>query len=220
MTENTATLISFALTIMVFSYLLGDIPLLRHVYRVAVYILIGMSAAFTLIVGFEGLLLPLWTDTQNAATSWTSLGGGADVIIFWAALLFGALLMLKPVARMNWLTNSVLAAVIVTGAAVGLVGALQGTLLPLLEATASIPALDADFVAVGEALLVLLGTLTALYSFNYQVGGGKRSRLGGAFRHIGKAFVVAALGAIYASTILSSLTMLTERVAFLFQFGA
>ena len=221
MTENTATLISFALTIMVFSYLLGDIPLLRHVYRVAVYILIGMSAAFTLIVGFEGLLLPLWADAQNAATSWTSLGGGADVVIFWTALLFGALLLLKPVARMKWLTNSVLAAVIVTGAAVGLVGALQGTLLPLLEATASIPALDADFVAVGEALLVLLGTLTALYSFNYQVGGGgKRSRLGGAFRHIGKAFVVAALGAIYASTILSSLTMLTERVAFLFQFGA
>ena len=223
MTESTLALISFALTLMVFSYLLGDLPLIRHVYRLAVYILIGMSAAFTLIVSFEGLLLAYWQDAQNPASSWTWLGGQADMIIFVTAALFVALLLLKPVTRLNWLTNSILAVVIVVGAAVGVVGALRGTLLPLLEATASLPQLDGDFQSLVDALLVSAGTLTALFSFHYQVKPGsesERTRLGGAFRHIGKLFIVTALGAIYASTILSCLTVLTERMAFLFQFGA
>ena len=223
MTENALSLISFALTLMVFSYLLGDLPLIRHVYRLAVYILIGMSAAFTLIVSFEGVLIAYWQDAQNPASSWTSLGADADMVIFVTAALFVALLLLKPVTRLNWLTNSVLAVVIVVGAAVGVVGALRGTLLPLLEATARLPQLDGDFQALVDALIILVGTLTALFSFHYQVKAGSddgRTRLGAAFRHIGKLFIVTALGAIYASTILSCLTVLTERMAFLFQFGA
>lgn len=224
MAENTLALISFVLTLMVFSYLLGDLPLIRHLYRIAVYIFIGTSAAFTLIVGYESLLLPYWQDVQDPATSWTALGSAADLWIFVTALLFAGLLLLKSITRLGWLTNSILAVVVVMGAAVGVVGALRGTLLPLLEATASLPTLDADLGALLESLLVLLGTLTALYSFHYQVNasgdGGRRAGLGKAFRHIGKAFVVTALGAIYASTILSSLTILTERIAFLFQFGA
>ncbi len=222
MPENTLALISFVLTLMVFSYLLGDLPLIRHLYRIAVYIFIGTSAAFTLIVGYESLLLPFWEDVQNPATSWTALGAQADQLIFFTGLLFAALLLLKPVARLGWLTNSILAVVVVMGAAVGVVGALRGTLLPLLEATARLPALDADLGSLLESLLVLLGTLTALFSFHYQAtasdGGGYG--LGKVFRTIGKALIVTALGAIYASTILSSLTILTERIAFLFQYGA
>lgn len=222
MAENTLALISFVLTLMVFSYLLGDLPLIRHLYRIAVYIFIGTSAAFTLIVGYESLLLPFWQDVQNPATSWTALGAQADQVIFFTALLFAALLLLKPVTRLRWLTNSILAVVVVTGAAVGVVGALRGTLLPLLEATARLPALDADLGSLLESLLVLVGTLTALFSFHYQVNAsdGGRYQLGKVLRTIGKALVVMALGAIYASTILSSLTILTERIAFLFQYGA
>ncbi len=222
MAENTLALISFVLTLMVFSYLLGDLPLIRHLYRSAVYIFIGTSAAFTLIVGYESLLLPFWQDVQNPATSWTVLGAQADRLIFYSALLFAALLLLKPVTRLGWLTNSILAVVVVMGAAVAVVGALRGTLLPLLIATARLPTLDADLGTLLESLLVLLGTLTALFSFHYQVNAsdGGRYGLGKGFRTIGKALIVTALGAIYASTILSSLTILTERIAFLFQYGA
>lgn len=222
MAENTLALISFVLTLMVFSYLLGDLPLIRHLYRSAVYIFIGTSAAFTLIVGYESLLLPFWQDVQNPATSWTVLGAQADRLIFYTALLFAALLLLKPVTRLGWLTNSILAVVVVMGAAVAVVGALRGTLLPLLIATARLPTLDADLGTLLESLLVLLGTLTALFSFHYQVNAsdGGRYGLGKGFRTIGKALIVTALGAIYASTILSSLTILTERIAFLFQYGA
>ena len=226
MAENTVALISFVLTLMVFSYLLGDVPLIGHVYRVAVYIFAGMTAAFTLIVSYEGLVLPYLQDIQDPTTSWTSLGNRADIYIFFTALLFGFLLLLKPIKSLTWLTNSIFAVVIVVSASVAVVGALTGTLFPLLYATAALPTnLLSDFNAMVDALLIFVGTMTALFYFHYQVrahedGVPRQSRLGSGIRHIGKIFLVTALGAIYASTILSSLTILTERIGFLFQFGA
>lgn len=226
MAENTIALVSFVLTLMVFSYLLGDVPLVGNLYRVAVYIFIGMTAAFTLIVSYEGLILPYLQDIQDPSTSWTTLGNRADIYIFFAALIFGLLLLLKPVKSLTWLTNSVFAVVIVVGAAVGVVGALTGTLFPLLRASVAIPQdLTADFGALLDTLLIFVGTMTGLYYFHYQVrssadGGAEQSMVGRGFRHIGKAFLVTALGAIYASTVLTCLTILTERMGFLFQFGA
>ena len=226
MAENTIALASFVLTLMVFSYLLGDVPLIGNLYRIAVYIFIGMTAAFTLIVSYEGVILPYLQDIQDASGSWTTLGNRADIYIFFTALLFGALLLLKPVRSLTWLTNSVLAVVIVVGAAVGVVGALAGTLFPLLQATAAVPDnLTADFSALVDTLLIFVGTMTGLYYFHYQAraaadGGVEQSLVGRGFRHIGKAFLVTALGAVYASTLLTCLTILTERIGFLFQFGA
>ena len=225
MAENTIALVSFVLTLMVFSYLLGDLPLIGILYRVAVYIFVGMTAAFTLVVSYEGLILPYLQDIQNVETSWTTLGNAADVAIFFSALLFGLLLLLKPIRSLTWLTNSVYAVVLVVGASVAVVGALTGTLFPLLQATASIPEdLSADFGAMVDTLIIFIGTMTALFYFHYQVrangaGGEQQSRLSRGFRHIGKVFIVTALGAIYASMILSSLTILTERISFLFQIG-
>ena len=226
MAENTIALVSFVLTLMVFSYVLGDLPFIGILYRVAVYIFVGMTAAFTLVVSYEGVILPYLQDIQNAETSWTTLGNSADIAIFFTALLFGLLLLLKPIRSLTWLTNSVYAVVIVVGAAVAVVGALTGTLFPLLQATAALPEdLSADLSATMDTLIVFVGTMTALFYFHYQVRasgdrGGEQSRLSRGFRHIGKLFIVTALGAIYASAILSSLTILTERFSFLFRFGA
>ena len=226
MAENTIALVSFVLTLMVFSYVLGDLPLIGILYRTAIYIFVGMAAAFTLVVSYEGVILPYLQDIQNAETSWTTLGNSVDVTIFFTALLFGLLLLLKPVRSLNWLTNSVYAVVIVVGASVAVVGALTGTLFPLLHATAVIPEdLTTDISAMVDTLIIFVGTMTALFYFHYQVRasgdrGREQSRLSRGFRHIGKVFIVTALGAIYASTILSSLTILSERIGFLFQFGA
>ena len=226
MAENTIVLVSFVLTLMIFSYVLGDLPLIGVLYRTAVYIFVGMTAAFTLIVSYEGLVLPYLQDIQDPATSWTTLGNQTDIYIFFTALLFGALLLLKPVRSLTWLTNSVFAVVIVVSAAVAVVGALSGTLFPLLHAIAIIPNdITTNFRAMVDTLIVFVGTMTALFYFHYQIsvngdGGVEQSRIGRGFRQIGKIFLVTALGAIYASTLLTSLTILTERIGFLFQFGA
>lgn len=225
MSEGPLALLSFVLTLMVFSYVLGDLPLIGHLYRTAVYILVGMSAAFAAIVTYEGLLLPALRDIQNPETSWTTLGNNADVAIFVAALLFGLLLLLKPIASLSWLTNSALAVVIVVSAAAAVVGGLRGTLIPLLVETAAVPAgLATDIQTLTDTLLIFVGTVTALFYFQWQArrdddGAPVQSPLSRGIRNFGKIFIVAALGAIYATTMLTALTILAERVAFIFQFG-
>lgn len=221
MTEQTITLVSFVLTLMVFSYVLGDLPLARHLYRLAVYILVGAAAAFTAIVTWEGVILPYLQDIQNPSTGWTLLGNQADIVIFFTALSFGLLLLLKPVARLAWLTNSIFAVVIVVSAATAVTGALTGTLLPLLYATAIVPAGSSGLL---DAAIVFLATATALFYFQYQVkesadGEIKSAPASRALRFVGKAVIVTTLGALYAAAMLTSLTILTERVGFLLGFG-
>jgi len=225
MTEGMLTVISFVLTLMVFSYVLGDLPLVRNLYRIAVYIFVGMTAAFTVIVTFEGVILPYLQDIQNPATSWTPLGNVADIVIFFTALLFGLLLLLKPIGRLAWLTNSVFAIVIVVGAAVAVIGAITGTLFPLVRTSTTLPD---NVVGNPSALLnisvIFLGTVTSLIYFQYQAketntGEVKQGILIRRLSTIGKVFIVTTLGAIYATALLTSLTILTERIGFLLQFG-
>ncbi len=225
MAEGTITLISFVVTLMVFSYVLGDLPLIGSLYRTAVYVFVGMSAAFTLVVTYEGVILPYLADIQNPETSWTSMGNGVDVAIFFTALLFGLLLLLKPFAKLSWLTNSVFAVVIVVSAATAVVGALGGTLFPLLHALTIVPEnVATDFTSLTNTLVIFLGTMTALAYFQFQLrqdddGGRIRNSVGYAIRSLGKVFVVTTLGAIYAMTMLTMLTILIERIGFLMQFG-
>ena len=225
MAESTITLISFVVTLMVFSYVLGDLPLIGSLYRTAVYVFVGMSAAFTLVVTYEGVILPYLSDIQNPETSWTSMGNGVDVAIFFTALLFGLLLLLKPFAKLSWLTNSAFAVVIVVSAATAVVGALSGTLFPLLHALTVVPEnVATDFTSLTDTLVIFLGTLTALAYFQFQLrqdndGGRIRNSVGYAIRSLGKVFVVTTLGAIYAMTMLTMLTILIERIGFLMQFG-
>ncbi len=225
MAESTITLISFVVTLMVFSYVLGDLPLIGSLYRTAVYVFVGMSAAFTLVVTYEGVILPYLSDIQNPETSWTSMGNGVDVAIFFTALLFGLLLLLKPFAKLSWLTNSAFAVVIVVSAATAVVGALSGTLFPLLHALTIVPEnIASDFTSLTNTLVIFLGTMTALAYFQFQLrqdddGGRIRNSVGYAIRSLGKVFVVTTLGAIYAMTMLTMLTILIERIGFLMQFG-
>lgn len=225
MTDGMITVISFVMTLMVFSYVLGDIPLVRNLYRIAIYIFVGMTAAFTSIVTFEGVILPFLQDIGNPTTSWTVLGNGADIIIFFTAVLFGLLLLLKPIGRLSWLTNSVFAVVIVVGSAVAIMGAITGTLFPLVRTSTTIPA---NAATNPETLLnvavIFLGTITSLIYFQYQA---KRDGDGQIYQGtivrrlswIGKVFIVSTLGAIYATSMLTSLTILTERIGFLLHFG-
>ena len=225
MSEGLITLTSLVLTLMVFSYVLGDLPLVGHLYRIAVYIFVGMSAAFSTIVIYEGVILPYLLDIQNPGTSWTALGGSADVVIFSAALLFGLILLLKPVARLSWLTNSILAVVMVVSAATAAVGAVSGTLIPLVDATAAVPeGIASDFTALVDTLIVFVGTVTALFYFQWQArrkddGTPMQSVFSRGIRSVGKVFIVTTLAAIYGSTMMTALTILIERVGFLMQFG-
>lgn len=196
--------LGFILTIFVYSYLLGD----NLLYRLAVYIFVGLAAGFISIVTIESVLLP-WL--RLTVLSGEALQIGPGLIPF----LLGALLLVKTSSRLGRLGNLAIAFVVGVGAAVALVGALTGTLLPLAEATAT--GVNDGLL---EGVIIFIGVASSLVYFQYMArrnpdGAVVRGRVSFLLGTVGQGFVVVTLGALYAAAIITSLTIFSERVAFL-----
>lgn len=201
MTDTLGLILGFLFTLLLFSYLLGD----NVLYRFAVYVLVGLAAAFVTIAVVEGVLWPL-----------TRSGEGLLLIL---AFIFSVLLLFKITTRLTWLSNVVMAFILAVGAAVAMAGAAAGTLLPL-----SLDVGDAVAAGPAEGLIVLVGVVTSLLYFQYMArrspqGEVGRGRLMTLLAGVGQGFIVVTLGVLYAGAILTSLTILTERIGFLLRFG-
>jgi hypothetical protein len=194
------------LTLMVFSYLLGD----NVLYRLAVFIFVGLAAGFVTVVTVENVILPWFRDTTFGANS--SLGLRIVGVV---PLVLGLLLLVKSTVRLGRFGNVALAFVIGIGTAVSIVGALAGTLLPL---TASAGAtMQTDLL---NGFLLVLGVICSLVYFQSLArrapGGEIRQGLPTrVFGGIGKGFIVVALAALYGGAILTGLTIFGERLAFI-----
>ncbi len=202
MIDALGALAGFIFTLLVFSYVLGD----NFFYRLAVYVFAGLAAAYTSIVIVASVLLPL-LDSQSGT------------ILLLAALVLVAMLMLKPFPRLTWLSNLSLAFIIAVGSAIALMGAITGTLLPMTIATGS--AIRSNLVA---GTITVSGVITTLLYFQYlarrrEDGTIVRGRLHQLLAAVGQAFIVITLGAIYGAAILTSLTILSERIGFLISGG-
>lgn len=200
----------FVFTLMIFSYLLGDFVLFRVTYRLAIYVFVGLSAGFVTVTTVESVLVP-WVRG-------TVLSPGADVVSMAVGLvpfLLGLLLLLKASPRLGRLGNLAIAFIIGVGTAVALVGAISGTLIPLANATGSRVALEPL-----NGFLIFIGVATTLAYFQYLArrrpdGRVTRSLLSSVLNATGRVFIIITLGALYSGAILSSLTIFSERVAFI-----
>ncbi len=205
-TEQIGLWAGFVLTLMIFSYMLGD----NFLYRIAVYVFVGLTAGFITVVTVESLLLPWINGTLLAAN--TDIGTRAVGLV---PFILGALLLLKASPRLGRLGNIAIAFIIGVGTAVALVGAITGTLLPLIATTSSGVRVD-----VVNGFLIFLGVSSTLIYFWYL---GRRTPIGEVHRGlaarvvgvVGQGFIVVALGAIYAGAILTSLTIFSERISFI-----
>ncbi len=215
MTVLIGGLIGFVLTLLIFSYLLGDNPL----YRLAVHVLVGVGAGYAVLVVTRSVLIP-WV--QNLLLNPDAGVGG--MVAGAIPLAIGALLLFKfSPATAPWV-NLATAFMVGVGAAVALVGAVGGTLLPIAGSTGSISLLPreglADWV---NGLIILVGTISSLLYFHFlgvkgPDGGVRRPPVLRAVAAIGHGFIVVTLGAIYAGAMLTALAVLTERMAWVYQF--
>ena len=200
----------FVLTLMVFSYLLGD----NFLYRIAVYAFVGLAAGFLTIVTFETVLLPWFAATVLAPNA--GIGERAFGML---PVLLATLLLLKASPRFGRLGNLGIAVVVGVGAAVALTGAVAGTLLPLSTSTANSPRAD-----VVNGFVLVIGVIATLVSFQYLarrtpmqtgINDGRRGVFVRALGAIGQGFIAVTLGALYGGAILTGLTLFSERVAYL-----
>lgn len=200
MVEILGLLVGFLLTLCIYSYVAGD----NMLYRLAVHILVGVTAAYAAVLAVERIFLPIFrqfqADPGNAANLW-----------WLVPLVLVLLLVLKLIRPVAWLGNSAVAVLIGVGSAVALVGAISGTLLPQIVA-------PAGENAVISIVAVLLTICTLLYfQFTGRAGeGGERvealwQRL---VAGVGRTVLMITFGALFAGLLSTSLVLLTERLNF------
>ena len=166
------TIVAFSLTLMVYCYLAKDIPLLRAIYRVAAYLLIGVTLGYAAIVAWHSVLSPRLL-LRLESGQW------------WYLVPLGLCLLLLTKAKRSWsgAGNIPLAFVFGVGAALAVGGALAGTLIPQTQAAfvslnpahyEGLTARDGglSLIFVTNAALVTLGTVCTLLAFSYTVGTG------------------------------------------------
>jgi hypothetical protein len=204
--EQVGLWIGFVFTLMIFSYILGD----NILYRLAIYVFVGLAAGYITIVTVESVILPWLRGTLLSPDA--GIGGSILGII---PFLLGLLLLLKTSPRLGRIGNIAIAFIIGVGTAVALVGAITGTLLPLAMTTGSSVRVD-----VLNGFLIFLGVSSTLIYFQYLArrkpnGEIRRGVVVRAIAGIGQVFIVVTLGAIYAGAILTSLTIFSERIGFI-----
>ena len=197
--EFGGLILGLLLTLFVLSYVIGDNPL----YRVAVHILVGVSAAFAAVVVVRNVFAPILTTIQGDGESSTGL--------FWLIpLILALLLLLKAFPRTAWLGNSAMAALIGIGAAVGLVGAVAGTLLPQVAIQ-----FENGWIALVIALLTIV-TL-AYFFFTGRVALDGRVEMPKWYpvtAYAGRIVITITLASLFAAVVNTSLVLLIQRVAF------
>jgi hypothetical protein len=212
--ELISALIGLLLTLMVFSYLIGDNPL----FRISVYLFIGVASGYAAAIVWHSVLVPklfqpLMTFNPLAVVP----------------LVFGVSLLAKLSARTAWFGSFAMAVLVGVGAAAAVGGALIGTLLPQTQA-----AIDGfDILSAGsgleaasrllEGVIMLGGTVFTLASFHFSAGRAadgipKRNQILEGIAWVGRIFLAITFGVLFAGVYMSALTAMIERLSFVLNF--
>jgi hypothetical protein len=212
-TDLIVGVVSFLLTIMVLSYLIGDNPF----FRIAIYLFVGVAAGYAGAVAWHQVLWPKLFRPIIYGTL-------TEKLLAIVPLLLGILLLAKLSPRAARLGNPAMAYLVGVGAAVAIGGAVLGTIFPQTVATVNMFSLTG--AGVGERLfessIILVGAITTLIYFQFgaknTATGSQRGKLIGILGWIGQGFVAITLGALFAGVYAAAMTALIERISFLWTF--
>ena len=202
--------VAFLFTLMIFSYLIGDNPL----FRVAVYLFVGVSAGYVAAVAFRqvilpDLVLPFFADPVKH-------------LLLVIPLILSVLLLAKISPQLTkWGTPS-MAVLVGVSAAVAIGGAVTGTLIPQIGATINLFDLrvsSSPAAALFNGGFILVGVVTTLVYFHFSAmntadGSVRRFGLIELIAFIGSIFLAFALGVLFAGVYSAALTALIERFHF------
>ena len=211
-----STIFGLLLTLMVFSYLWRDNPL----FRMALYIFIGVSAGYAATVIWHYVLVPKLFEP---------LGDLNQLVLLIIPLILSFSLFAKLSPRISWIGNFAMAVIVGVGAAAALGGALLGTLIP--QAQAAINAFDVGAApSASEALsgvlggvIMLAGTVFTLGYFHFSAerapdGAARRNGVFESIAWVGRIFIAITFGVLFAGVYMAALTAMIERLGFIIGF--
>lgn len=211
-------IIGIALSVMIFSYLLGD----NFFFRVALYVLVGVSSGYAAAVLVTNVILPRLIEPLKQS--------GTDA--FWLGLVplvLCLLLTLMLIPRLVKAGTLPLAFLAGAGAAIAIAGISRGTLAPQLLAVVNrfSPELlqkntGVDWGRIVEALFILLGVVSVLFYFHHRLSrksaGTQRPLLVEGISSVGQIFLGISLGMLFVGFYSAALTALIARMLWLKEF--
>ncbi len=222
--ESIGLLLSLILTLMVFSYILGDNPL----FKLAEHIFVGASVGYAVLVAWHLVISPAFFQIAPDAESYNLLTKLPP-----ALLVFLLIFKVQPTQSTlaGNLGSIALAFLVGVGAAVAVGGAVLGTLLPQTVAVAGIdlsaanslyadaPAFWMHYEFWGN-IVVIIGTVGTLFYFTFtqQPQGFMASARAGFVNFwagMGRWIILITLGALFANTVSARVALLVSRIQFL-----
>lgn len=213
--EATGLLIAVILTLMVFSYILGD----NVLFKLAGHIFVGVAVGYAIVI--------IWFQVLAPAIS------AGNVLVTVPALLLCLLLLFKIRPNQSSLSNALgglaLAFILGVGAALAIGGALMGTLMPQISATTAL-SLNPSHFETGDELanalqwlsnfIMIIGTVGTFAYFTFAVRasgplGGLREIIVRFWAGMGRVMIIITLGALFANTVTSRVALLVSRLEFL-----
>lgn len=212
--DLAGTIVGFILTLLIFSYLIGDNPL----FRIAVYLFVGITAGLAAVVAWTNVLRPQLLDPLIS-------GSQPERLLALFPLALSVLLLLKISRRTATWGSAASAYLVGIGAATAVGGAILGTLFTQVGALINLfdrQALTGGLGVLLESLVIFAGALAAFLSFNFTVREKAQPAGGPAWMQgvavTGKVFIVIALGSLFAGVFTASLAAFVERWQFLGRF--
>jgi hypothetical protein len=197
--EAISALIGLFLTVLVFSYLIGDNPL----FRTALYLFIGISSGYAAVIVWHSVLMPrLFVPLLSADP------GQLLPVVVPLGLSVSLLAKLSP--RTSWLGSFAMAMLVGVGAATALSGAVVGTLIPQARA-----AMGGIFMMVGTALTLVYFQFSATRAADGSV---KRNAIFEFLARLGRIFIAITLGVLFAGVYMAALTAMIERLSAMINF--
>jgi hypothetical protein len=213
-------LVAFMFTLFIFSYIFGD----NALFRVAIYIFIGVSAGYAAVVAWYNVV---WPQLLRPLV----FGSQSDRLFVLFPLILGGLMALKISPRFSRLGNPAVAYLVGVGVAAAIGGAIIGTIFPQVTAsinlfdTQAMPRNESPIWTLTKAVTVLIGTLATLLFFHFgavrkpnQLP--KRPEWLEWIALVGQIFIAMTFGALFAGVFAAALTALIERIFFIFNFVA
>lgn len=199
------------LTLLVFSYLIHDTFLFRLAQAVFVGVAIGYGASLIIQnIILKSLVLPL-------------LNREPDSVFLLVPLVLGILLFVFNLDKRgefrSLMGNLPIAYLLGVGAALALVGALSGTLIPqFLRAIESVRR-SGNLLEVVNGLIMLIGTAGALLAFRFTTNFQQQplrlyASIARVWGGIGRGFIFITLGALFASVLTARVSVLIGQLYF------
>jgi hypothetical protein len=209
--------ISFIITVLILSYLIGDNPL----FRAAVYVFVGVAAGYVAAVAVNEIILPLLLQPIFSGAVFANPVLAASLAV---PLLGSVLLLFKVSPRLSHLGQLPMAYLVGVGAAVTIGGAVLGTLLPQISATfenfdieLAVARNNEPALILAQGISILVGVIGTLAYFHFgasqkEDGSVRRNIVINILSWVGRGYIAITFGVLFAGVYMAALTALIERM--------